>query len=135
MESSSLTTNQVWRTVTVTAVVLLTDGRFKQQSSSWNCPSIEQTQNYTYSVALQWIPAHCGVTSRPACKRRSADRAIKQTTSSHTKKMFPSSRLLSPSQIQTLTIVPLNRAEQVVMVRLYSGHTRTTLWTHAEKPG
>ncbi|XP_052236203.1 uncharacterized protein LOC127847991 [Dreissena polymorpha] len=113
-----------------TSVVFLTDARSVLEALTNNTsPKLAKLMtrlSNNLNIALQWIPAHCGVSGN-----EEADQLAKQgakteqpnTQVTYREKVSIIKAITRPQQEQDAYHL-LNRAEQVVMVRLRSGHNR-----------
>ncbi|XP_052223948.1 uncharacterized protein LOC127839599 [Dreissena polymorpha] len=127
MKAASMIENSPENT---TSVVFLTDARSVLEALTNNTsPKLAKLMtrlSNNLNIALQWIPAHCGVS-----ENEEADQLAKQgakteqpnTQVTYREKVSIIKAITRPQQEQDAYHL-LNRAEQVVMVRLRSGHNR-----------
>lgn len=114
----------------ITSVVFLTDARSVLEAlQNNNVPELAQAVNKLGSscnVALQWIPSHCGVPgNEEADKLARLGAQLEQPDNQVTyKEKATIIKALTKTRQEADAYHMLNRPEQVVMVRLRSGHNR-----------
>ncbi|XP_052280746.1 uncharacterized protein LOC127878267 [Dreissena polymorpha] len=113
-----------------TSVVFLTDARSVLEALTNNTsPKLAKLMtrlSNNLNIALQWIPAHCGVSGNEEADqlaKQGANTEQPNTQVTYREKVSIIKAITRPQQEQDAYHL-LNRAEQVVMVRLRSGHNR-----------
>lgn len=114
----------------VSTVVFLTDARSVLEALTNNkSPDLARAINdlsATCNVTLQWIPAHCGITGNEEADhlaKLGAQSEQPDVQVSYKEKVTIIKALTKPRQDPD-AYHSLNRPEQVIMVRLRSGHNR-----------
>ena len=120
----------------VSSVVFLTDARsFLEALISNKSPDLAQAMqrlSISRQVTIQWIPAHCGVQGNEIADQLAKEGATLEQPDvqvSYKEKVTIIKALTKP-RIPPDAYHLLNRAEQVVMVRLRSGHNRLNAHMH-----
>ena len=114
----------------VSSVVFLTDARSVLEALQNNkSPDLAKVLNHlstTIKVALQWIPAHCGEPGNEKADQLASEGAKAEQPDvpvTYKEKVTIIKSLNKPNHTPD-AYHKLNRAEQVTMVRLRSGHNR-----------
>ncbi|XP_060577697.1 uncharacterized protein LOC132734852 [Ruditapes philippinarum] len=114
----------------ITSVVFLTDARSVLEAlQNNNVPELAQAVNKLGSscnVALQWIPSHCGVPGNEEADKLARLGAQLEQPDNQViyKEKATIIKALTKTRQEADAYHMLNRPEQVVMVRLRSGHNR-----------
>jgi ribonuclease HI len=114
----------------VSSVVFLTDSRSVLEALINNkSPDLARTMNELSTickVTIQWIPAHCGITGNEEADQLAKFGAQSEQPDvqiSFKEKVIIIKALKKPRQ-ELDAYHSLNRPQQVMMVRLHSGHNR-----------
>ena len=112
-------------------MVFLTDARSVLQAlQSGKLTDLQKLLNelsYQYRVTMQWIPSHCGIPGNEKADQLAKEGAAEeqpdvQITYHQKKQMIKSTRKPQTSTQDDYHI--MNRSEQVVILRLRTGHNR-----------